>query len=278
MSKKHYIIPAVMAIVAMAVGVIWYNLRKSGERADATPSAHQNIPSQRAKSTTAIERKSGNQKNSDIQDRDSNAYDDFPKRDRELAESLQTALDKEDYTATIMAATEALKSAKSELRLQAVEALGWFGKKALAELTPCMADPDEEVAQAAEAAWELALSEIDSSKERFDISLLALTTISSKDALEMIGTQFSNAATDLIDDSDEQDVAGKRVEIIQTVVDMICSDNPARSEAACEVYENITGHEWINLDEAELYLSDPDNYEDPEARGQAVQQSNGGDA
>ena len=56
----------------------------------------------------------------------------------------------------------------------------------------------------------------------------------------------------------------KRVEVIQSVVNMIEDAHPARSEAAREIYEEITGHEWISVEEAERYLADPDSYEPPE--------------
>ncbi len=196
---------------------------------------------------------------------DIGAFAHLPPADRNLAESVQNALDREDYAATLKAAGKALNSTNAEVRLHAVEALGWFGKRALAELTPCMADSDENVAQSAANAWELALSEIEDAKERFDVALLALTTISAKDPLRMIGSQFANAATDLIEGiEDEQSAAEKRIGVVQAVADIICGDQPSQAAAAREIYEEITGHEWLNVEEAEKYLSDPENYEPPE--------------
>lgn len=198
-------------------------------------------------------------------------FGDLPPADRLLAEEVQTALDNEDYAATLQAASKALDSTNANVRLHAVEALGWFGKKALVELTPCMADPDEEVARAAANAWEMALSEIDKATERLDVSLLALKTITDKDVLTLIGNQFANAASELIEDvDDEAKSSAKRVEVIQSVVDMIVDAHPARSKAACAIYEDITGHEWISIDEAERYLADPESYE-PSSDDESVQ-------
>ena len=36
------------------------------------------------------------------------------------------------------------------------------------------------------------------------------------------------------------------------------------TELGRELYDEITGHEWISISEAERYLDDPDNYEPPE--------------
>ena len=52
-----------------------------------------------------------------------------------------------------------------------------------------------------------------------------------------------------------------RLLVIFLLVDMIGSSNNSLSDVGRDLYEEITGHNWINMDEAELYLKDPDNYE-----------------
>ena len=60
-----------------------------------------------------------------------------------------------------------------------------------------------------------------------------------------------------------------RAMVIQSVVDIIDSSNKRLSDLGRELYEDITGNEWLNLTEAEKYLNDPDNYEPPgEAEGE----------
>ena len=56
-----------------------------------------------------------------------------------------------------------------------------------------------------------------------------------------------------------------RLLVIFLLVDMIGSSNNSLSDVGRDLYEEITGHNWINMDEAELYLKDPDNYEPPES-------------
>ena len=81
----------------------------------------------------------------------------------------------------------------------------------------------------------------------------------------MIGGQFANAATELIDEEeDETRASQKRTEVVQVLVDIIEGGKPARAEAAREIYEDVTGNKWISVNEAEKYLKDPDNYEEPD--------------
>lgn len=188
-------------------------------------------------------------------------------RDRNLAEAVMNALDKDDFDATLAATDEALKSKNPEVRLHAVEALEWFGLDALPELTGAMADPDEEVAEAAEYAWEQALSEVNDASRRFAISAAAMGTLDGKDHLETICGHLTGAALELIDGEDDEEKASElRVSVVQSLVDIMGEGREANIEQAKEAYEDITGNEWISIDEAEVYLSDPDNYEPPEDR------------
>ena len=159
-----------------------------------------------------------------------------------------------------------MSSSNPEARSHAVDALGWFGLKALPELTMLMGDSNEDVAQNAVNAWESGFSEIDDVQTRLKVSAMALNALSSKDALESIGAQFSIAATEYIDEADEgtEESLDRRVDVLQSLVDMIGSSNNSLSDVGRDLYEEITGHNWINMDEAELYLNDPDNYEPPE--------------
>lgn len=185
--------------------------------------------------------------------------------DRENAEAVQAALDAGDFATMVRAAERALRSANSEVREAAVEALGWFGTDAIPELTACLADPNEDVRQSAENAWELALQDIDDAHMRFEIASAAFGRLTGKDILTTLGGQMANAATDWIDSSEDDETASKRrVEVVQSLFDILEGGTSFSSEAAKEVYSDITGHEWRGADEAERYLADPDNYEEPE--------------
>lgn len=185
-------------------------------------------------------------------------------KDRKIAQDLQKALDADDYAGVVALSKDALASANPEVRENAVDALGWFGAEALPELTTCMADPDEEVAQSAMNQWEVALAEIEDSSQRVAIAAASLFTIADKEALDSISGQFSISATEYIDDEeDPQKASLHRVEVVQTLLDLIESGNKDRARIGREMYEDITGNTWRNADEAEAYLRDPENYEDP---------------
>lgn len=185
--------------------------------------------------------------------------------DKRLSDAIQDALEKEDVAAVIAAAEAARKSPNADVRHDAVDALGWFGEQTLAELTVWMADSDEDVSQSAMNHWEEGVSELEDANERLQTSLFALNTLTDKDALMMIGSHFANAATELIDgEDDESRAAQMRTEVVQALVDMIEGEKPAHAEAARELYEDVTGNKWISVDEAEKYLKDPDNYEEPD--------------
>ena len=185
--------------------------------------------------------------------------------DRQMAEALQQGLDDSDFTRVASAAEAALKSENPEVRELAVDALGWFGAEALPELTMCMADPDEDVAQAAMNQWEQGLAEIDGSFDRLSIAAAALGTITDANALESLSGHFSNAATEYIDEAedDENKALERRVEVVQALLDIIEGGNAVRARQAMETYDDITGSRWLGVDEAEKYLRDPDNYEEP---------------
>jgi len=197
---------------------------------------------------------------------DANMFDHLQGEDRKLAEAVQAALDANDFRTTLAAAQAALKSANSEVRVNAVEALGWFGAEALPALTGLMTDADEEVRDAAGNQWENALQELEEPKDRLNVSLAAFGALSDADRLTTLAGILSGAANEVIDGADDAAAASEsRQKVLQSLVDIIGSGSKVNVKAAKEVYGDITGHEWRGVDEAERYLADPDNYEEPES-------------
>lgn len=185
--------------------------------------------------------------------------------DRRLAENVQKALDDGVFADVVAAAERALNSRNPEVQENAIEALGWFGIDALPELTAYMAHENEEVAQAAMHQWDQALAEVPECAKRLSISAAALSTLSNEEVLDSIAGQFSNAALEYIDgEEDETKASEKRVEVVQMLLDLIEGENEVRAEKAREAYEDITGSGWHGVEEAEKYLGDPDNYEEPD--------------
>lgn len=204
-------------------------------------------------------------------------FDHLPAEERKLCEALQEAVDADNLEKTLQAVAKMVSCTNAEVRAHAVDALGWFGASALPELTLLMGDRDEDVAQSAINAWEVSVMEIDDAGTRLKVSEMALQAISNKDALQFIGSQFSIAATELIDGAEDEDAASdRRVKVVQSVVDMIDSPNAQLSEVGRGLYEEITGNEWLGVEEAEKYLADPDNYEPPsETAGEGAESKDG---
>ena len=202
---------------------------------------------------------------------DAEMFENLRGKDRKLAEAIQQALDADDYAGVMQSVDAAMRSENPEVRSHLVDALSWFGAEALPELTVLMADPDEDVAESAQTQWTIALSEVESPGKRMEIGLSVLGTLSDENLLAEISGEVSNAEIEYIDDeSDESNPerqSEKRVEVVQALLDIMEGGRPACAEAAAETYEEITGHKWINIDEAELYLRNPDDYEPPEDRG-----------
>lgn len=172
-------------------------------------------------------------------------------------------LAKERFFAT---AARAATSSNPAVRKEAINAYSWRGGESLPELTPMMADQDDEVAQEAIDAVQSALEEQANADLRFDAAVAYMRTFSSnEEVLDMLSTTVATTASELIDDAANAEIASDmRVKVVQAVVDMIASPKKELSEVGRNLYEEITGNEWLNIEEAEIYLSDPDNYELPD--------------
>ena len=259
---------ALLAVAAVAVAIAgWFYLSDSKESNQPSPKKPKltvRANREKPKRPTIKKSKSAKRGEKPVFDFDS-AEHPYSAADKKLARSLQEALDVDDYDAVLKATSEALKSNNPDVRHNAVDALGWYGEQALPELTVCMADPDEDVAQAAMNHWEEGVAEMEDANEKLQVALYAINTLTDADTLSIVSSHFAQAATELIDsEEDEAAASQKRVEVIQALVDTIEGEGEKGANAAREAYEEITGSEWISIDEAEKYLADPDNYEAPE--------------
>ena len=168
--------------------------------------------------------------------------DELSANDRKLVLSVQDALDGSNFSAVANTARHALESTNSIVREAAVEALGWFGAEALPDLTPLMADADDDVAQAAIMQWELALGEIEAPSVKAEIAEAVLKTLTNKDALQSIICEITNQDDDF--------------EILESLVSIIESGNAVGAEVAKEEYETLTGEEWSDIDAANRWLEE----------------------
>ena len=174
--------------------------------------------------------------------------DELSADDRKIVLSVQDALDEDNFSAVASAAQHALKSTNPAVREAAIEALGWFGPQALPDLTPLMADPDDDVANTAISQWELAMSDIEDDDLRLSIAEATMKTLDSVEALTSIVSEITSRDDDL--------------EILESLVSIIESGNEAGARVAREEYEQLTGEEWTDIDAANRWLDE--NYTPPE--------------
>lgn len=167
--------------------------------------------------------------------------------EKALAERIEKALDEEDLEAALKCADEALKCGVVEIRQNMVETLGWFGEKALPELTPFLADPDEDVRESAMNEWTMALSSIEDDGAKIRTVELAMGVLKDGDALEEISSEYIGV---------DEKMA------VESLVRIIDGGGPKEGvEKAKETYEFVTGDEWTNAAEAERWIAE--EYEPP---------------
>lgn len=171
----------------------------------------------------------------------------YPPGDQKIMAAAAAAIEQDDLEGARSLAEQALKSDNAELKEMVVDALGWFGEEAMAELTPFMSDANEEVAEAAADHWKNALQEISDDGEKAGVVERSLKSLRNKDMLEDVADEL---------------IGMDEVVALQVLANVIEGDNKAAVDAARETYETITGEKWSGVDAAEKWLQE--NYTPPD--------------
>jgi len=162
--------------------------------------------------------------------------------EKKLAADIEKALDEEDFELAKKCAPLALASKDTEIRQSMVDTLGWFGEKAIPELTPFIADPDEDVAQSAMNEWESAVASVENDAEKIGMVEMAMQVISDDDALESISNEYIGV--------DEKMAVESLLRIIE-------GGGCAKGiEKAKETYEFVTGDAFVNRAAAEKWIAE----------------------
>jgi len=165
-----------------------------------------------------------------------------PPEEKALAERIEKALDDENLDDALACAGEALRCPVTEIRQSMVDTLGWFGKKALPELTPFLADADDDVRDSAKNEWMMALSDIEDDEEKIGTVELAMRVLRDEDALEEISDEYIGV--------DEKLAVESLVRIIEG------GGSKEGVEKAKETYEFVTGDEWAGAEEAARWIAE----------------------
>ena len=205
------------------------------------PTVRRSIVSRRAKPRVKVVSKTDT-------DDDDDADDSRTPEEKALAERIEKALDEEDLKAAIACADEAQRCRVVEIRQAMVDALGWFGEKALPELMPFLADADEDVRESAKDKWTMAVSSIDDEGVKIGIVELAMGILTDEDALEEISSEYIGVDEKLA---------------VESLSRIITSSGSKEGVAkAMESYEFVTGEAWTDKEAAKRWIAE--EYEPPQ--------------
>lgn len=189
----------------------------------------------------------------------------WPEKQRKLMRAVVDAAEKGDVAAVAAFAKQVAECNNPDLREQYVDELGWFGEQALVDLAPFIADPNEDVAEAARSQLMSAFQEIESDAEKAAIYTLMTRAVTDSDVLE----RFSDELFDM----DE-------VIALQAIIDTLDTGTPKAQEAAKEAYKMITDEEWTDIDAAEAwlnenYVADDESLDKSKGAGEVESMGNG---
>ena len=199
------------------------------------PTRGRTPPGARAKPTLAIAAPAEGEEDADDDERAS-----WPLAEKRLAEKIEKALDEEDFGLAVSCAGAALASANVEIRQSMVDTLGWFGSRAIPELTPFLADADDDVRDSALMEWSSAVSDIEDDAERIKIVELAMQALADEDQLEDISNEYFGV--------DEALAVDSLLHVIEA------GGTDAGIAKAKETYEFVTGEEFTNRADAEQWV------------------------
>lgn len=166
----------------------------------------------------------------------------FTAEEQQQLQSLQQALDDENCAKVLALAKDLALCANREVRAKLPEALGWFGPKALVQLTNLLFDPDKEIAAAAVEQWKNALNQLEDANLKAQVMESGLLAITDEDAL-------GDLMMELNDLSNSQQMA-----ILLKLLEQ--GDNLPAQNAAKDQYLFLTGDDYSGTKAAESWLKE----------------------
>lgn len=256
MKKRITIIASVAAVAALCIALLFVGRKEGGEAPKETPPPARGEAKRPAKVASRTVRRPSR---GDVAKRSAKPVlsvaevddddDGFTPAERALSKRIEDALDEEDLSKAVACAKEALNCPNAEVRQSMVDTLGWFGAKGLPELTPFLADADEDVRDSAMNEWSMALSDIDDEGEKLGVVEMAMAVLTNEDALEDISGEYIGADEKLA---------------VESLLRIIEGGGSAQGiEKAKETYEFVTGDEFVDRAAAEKWIAEEYQPSDP---------------
>lgn len=255
MKIKCVIACAVVVVLALAAFFVGRSMRSGEPSADSREAGVSRVSRQIAdvgrvakSATKSVARR---QKSAlDLSDDEDDEESKRTPEEKKLAADVEKALDEEDFELAKKCAPLALKCKVTEIRQAMVDTLAWFGEKAIPELTPFIADPDEDVAENAMNEWDSAVSSIEDDGEKIGMTEMAMQVISDEDALESISGNYIGVDEKLA---------------VESLLRVIEGGGSAKGvEKAKETYEFVTGEEFTDRAAVEKWIAEEYEPPDPE--------------
>ena len=178
------------------------------------------------------------------------AEDLYTPEERKLADNLQDASDENSLAGVRKAVSAIMGQKNAELKVEAINALGFYGKDSLQDLMEFLKDPSQEVVDAATDRIALSLEELGAEdnafRAEFIYTLLSVDGLCGKDAVVRFIGQLETMGS------------GDEKEAVQTLVSLINGDNigDVVKTKAKEGYQFVTGEEYTTLEAAEKWYND----------------------
>jgi len=248
--KLHHVVIA-LGVIVLGAG-FWFlffddsSARRTGESVQVQGQGKGNAsvnPTSKIKNVKKPAAAAGQKMASAVPLKADAADDTFTPAEQKVVDDIQEALDDEKLERVLSHLQEASASKNPNVRMKMVEALQWFGEKALPELTPFLADTDDDVKSQAETAVEQGLSQMDDdrAKVQYIESIMSVKGACSMDSLNMLSGQLNGI-------SDETLTVSAALRIIEA------NKNPEAVQAMKEVYEFATGDAYTTADAARTWL------------------------
>lgn len=158
--------------------------------------------------------------------------DDEEEKAEKLLDAIADALEKTDPKALLAVLEDIRKSEDPEVRLEAVEALVWFGADYLSEIMSFVEDPDPEVREAARDGCDVFVSEIEDEGLRARTINAFAAHLTDFELLESVLAQLEGV---------------KESTACDAIYDVIVNGTYQAREAAKKEYEKLTGEEFTSL-------------------------------
>lgn len=253
MSKSRIIIVSVVAVVLAVAAYFAGRALRSGESRAVGPAAEEEAQS---RPIATVKRPAAGKQPKVIKlvnekPRLDLSDDEESKRtpeEKRLAANIEKALDDEDFELAKQCVAAATKCKDVEIRQAMVDTLGWFGEKALPELTQFLADADEDVAQSAMDEWDSAVSAVEDDGDKVVMVELAMQVVANEDFLESISGEYIGTDEKLS---------------VESLLRVIEGGGTKQGIAkAKETYEFVTGEEFVDRAAAEKWIAE--EYQPPE--------------